>query len=170
MEIKNKIRTSFKSLVQRKQEHGGWKEPQDGDNFYKKHCLPVMTWNKKHLSKQVIPIKYTLEKSLFAVAMLLKVCKSFLLRKSKITCSVLRFVWVQQRSLFLIKISVRSPASLLKRRLQHLSVFLWILLNFQGRLFCKTSASNCFWILVQRDRWNAVHFLVKLIKLKSTHF
>ena len=137
MEIKNKIRTSFKSLVQRKQEHGCWKEPQDGDNFYKKHCLPVMTWNKKHLSKQVIPIKYTVEKSLFAVAMLLKVCKSFLLRKSKITCSVLRFVWAQQRSLFLIKISVRSPASLLKRDSSTLVFSCEFCQIFKGAYFAK---------------------------------
>ena len=37
-------------------------------NFYKKQCLPVITWNKKHLSKQLLTIKYTLEKMLFAVA------------------------------------------------------------------------------------------------------
>ena len=31
-------------------------------NFYKKLCLPAKTCNKKHLSKQVLPIPYTLEK------------------------------------------------------------------------------------------------------------
>ena len=31
-------------------------------------CLPVDTWNKKKLSKQVVPITYTLEKMFFAVA------------------------------------------------------------------------------------------------------
>ena len=25
-------------------------------NFYKKHCLPVVIWNKNNLSKQVVPI------------------------------------------------------------------------------------------------------------------
>ena len=28
--------------------------------FYKKQCLPVITWNKKHLLKQVVAITYTL--------------------------------------------------------------------------------------------------------------
>ena len=34
--------------------------------FYKKHCLPVITWNKNNLLKQVVPITYTLEKMFFA--------------------------------------------------------------------------------------------------------
>ena len=34
-------------------------------NFYKKHCLPVVTWNKNNVSKQVVPITYTLEKLLY---------------------------------------------------------------------------------------------------------
>ena len=37
-------------------------------NVYEKLCLPVITWNKKHLSKQVLPIRYALEKTFFAVA------------------------------------------------------------------------------------------------------
>ena len=37
-------------------------------NFYKKLCLPVVTWNKKHLSKPVLPIIITLQKFLFVVA------------------------------------------------------------------------------------------------------
>ena len=50
-------------------------------NFYEKHCLPVVTWNKNNLSKQVVPIKiYTLEKRFFTVAILLEVCESFLSR------------------------------------------------------------------------------------------
>ena len=39
-------------------------------NVYEKLCLPVITWNKKHLSKQVLPIRYALEKTIFAVATL----------------------------------------------------------------------------------------------------
>ena len=52
-------------------------------NFYKKHCLPVVTWNKNNLSKQVVPITYTLEKSFFVVDILLKVFESLLLREYK---------------------------------------------------------------------------------------
>ena len=37
-------------------------------NFYKKLCLPVITLNKKYLSKQVVPITYTLERTFFVVA------------------------------------------------------------------------------------------------------
>ena len=58
-------------------------------NFYKKHCLPVVTWNKNNLSKQVVPITYTLEKRFFEVAILLKVCESFLFRQSKKTYGIL---------------------------------------------------------------------------------
>ena len=36
-------------------------------NFYKKLYLPVITWKKKYLWKQVAPIKYALDKMLFAV-------------------------------------------------------------------------------------------------------
>ena len=36
-------------------------------NFYEK-CLPVITWNKEHSSEQVVPVTYTLEKSLLTAA------------------------------------------------------------------------------------------------------
>ena len=38
------------------------------NNFYKKQCLPGITWNKKHLPKQIISITYKLEKISFAAA------------------------------------------------------------------------------------------------------
>ena len=34
----------------------------------KKKMFLVITWNKKHFSKQVVPIAYTLEKRIFAAA------------------------------------------------------------------------------------------------------
>ena len=37
-------------------------------NFYKKLCIPAITWNKKHLSKQVVPIIYPTKKMFLAVA------------------------------------------------------------------------------------------------------
>ena len=37
-------------------------------NFCKKLCLPVITWNKKHLSKEIVPITNTLDKTFFIVA------------------------------------------------------------------------------------------------------
>ena len=38
-------------------------------NFYKTLLrLAVITWNKKHLSKQVVPMTITLEKTLFKIA------------------------------------------------------------------------------------------------------
>ena len=52
-------------------------------NFYKKTLSSSCTWNKNDLSKQVVPITYTLEKRFFAVAILLKVFESFLFRQSK---------------------------------------------------------------------------------------
>ena len=32
-------------------------------NFYKKLCLPVITWNKKYLFKQIVRITYPLEET-----------------------------------------------------------------------------------------------------------
>ena len=63
VEIKFKTRTYFKSLVfeQHKNMEVG-KNTRITINFYKKHCLPVVTWNKNNLSKQVEPITNTPEK------------------------------------------------------------------------------------------------------------
>ena len=33
--------------------------------IYKNLCLPVITWNKKHLSKLVVPLTYAQEKKFF---------------------------------------------------------------------------------------------------------
>ena len=38
--------------------------------FYKRQCLPVITWNKKHLLKQVVAITYTLQKKFFTITAL----------------------------------------------------------------------------------------------------
>ena len=57
-----------KQLFQRKQQNGGWKNAQVTTKFYKKRCLPVITCNRKHTSKQIASVKYTLEKSFFAAA------------------------------------------------------------------------------------------------------
>ena len=46
-------------LFQRNQGYDGWKEPQNNDK--------VITWNKEHLLKQVVPVTHTLEKK-FSVA------------------------------------------------------------------------------------------------------
>ena len=45
-----------------------WQKVAQNDIVSWKNCLPVVTWNKKHLSKQIAPITYTHEKNLFAVA------------------------------------------------------------------------------------------------------
>ena len=37
-------------------------------SLYKKECLPVITWIKKHLLKQVVSMIYTPGKDLFATA------------------------------------------------------------------------------------------------------
>ena len=64
-------------LFQRKQGHGSWKEPEVKDN------LSVITRNKYHLSKQVMPMKYALEKRFFAAAILLKLCELLLFGERK---------------------------------------------------------------------------------------
>ena len=39
-------------------------------DFCEKLCLPVITWNKKHSSKQVVSMIYGLRKDFFAAATL----------------------------------------------------------------------------------------------------
>ena len=51
-------------------------------SLYKKECLPVITRNTKHSSKQVVSMIHTLGKDLFA-AVLFKVCEMFLFRQNK---------------------------------------------------------------------------------------
>ena len=68
MEIKHKIRTSFKSLVSKSGRAWRLKSPQVINKLYEKQCLPLITWNKKHLSKQIVTIAYTLKKKFSAVA------------------------------------------------------------------------------------------------------
>ena len=37
-------------------------------NLNKKYCLPITTWNKKHSSKQAVPIAYKHLEKFFAAA------------------------------------------------------------------------------------------------------
>ena len=62
--------TSFRlHLSQRKQEpHAVEKNLRVSIYFYKKLCLLVLTWSKKHVLKQVMQVKYTLVKTFFAVS------------------------------------------------------------------------------------------------------
>ena len=57
-----------KYLFQRVQQHGGYTKLLGNESLYKKECLPVITWNKKHSSKQVVSMIYTLGKDFFATA------------------------------------------------------------------------------------------------------
>ena len=56
-------------------------------------CLPVITWNQKYLSKQVVPITYTLEKLFFAVFNF-EASSNVSFQSEWKTCSVLWFVRV----------------------------------------------------------------------------
>ena len=57
-----------KYLFQRAQQHGGYTKLYVTISLYKKECLPVITRNKKHSSKQVVSMIYTLGKDFFATA------------------------------------------------------------------------------------------------------
>ena len=57
-----------KHLFQRTQQHGGCTKPPSNDKFAQKILFPAITWNKKHSSKQVVPMINTLEKDLFVAA------------------------------------------------------------------------------------------------------
>ena len=52
-----------KQWLQKKQQHGAFRLTL---TFHEKLCLGVITQNKKHPSKQVVPTIYTLEKRVFA--------------------------------------------------------------------------------------------------------
>ena len=65
MEITHKIRTFFKTVASKKAKHGGEKNVRVKINYNEKKCLPVITYNKKHSSKQVLRITNTVEKSVF---------------------------------------------------------------------------------------------------------
>ena len=51
-----------KSLFEWKQQHCGWEYLRVIIKFYKQQWFLVMTWNKKHSSKQTVSIANTLEK------------------------------------------------------------------------------------------------------------
>ena len=57
-----------KNFIERKQKHGGWENLSVTINFYEKQWLLVFTKIKKHSSKQVVSITYTLEKRYLAAA------------------------------------------------------------------------------------------------------
>ena len=73
--VKKKTMGSFKSLVSKKARTWQLKEVKDN--------LSVFTRNKYHLSKQVMPMKYALEKRFFAAAILLKLCELLLFGERK---------------------------------------------------------------------------------------
>ena len=73
----NKIRTSFKSYVAKKA-----RTRRVTIKFSKKLCLSCITWNKKHLSKQVVAVTCTLENFFFFKLLLSKVFELFLFRQS----------------------------------------------------------------------------------------
>ena len=78
-------------LVCKKATRWQLKNPQSNDKLYKKQCCPVITENKKHSSKQVAPITYTLEKSFFAITsflLLLKIHELFLFKQIEKVCSI----------------------------------------------------------------------------------
>ena len=65
MNIKNEMWVSLKSLVLKKARTWWLKNLRLMIKIYKNLCLPVITWNKKHLSKLVVPLTYAQEKKFF---------------------------------------------------------------------------------------------------------
>ena len=61
----SKYRLIVKHLLQRKLQYGGWKNLKVTTNIYKKRWFPVIKWNEKYSSKQVVSITCTLEEKNF---------------------------------------------------------------------------------------------------------
>ena len=69
VEIKNKIRTLFKSLLLKRTKTWWLMKTQGNDKLlYIKNCLLVITKNKKQLLKLTAAITYSLEKKFFPVS------------------------------------------------------------------------------------------------------
>ena len=84
-----KIRTCFKTLVSKNAITWWLEKPHRLTvNFYKKRCLPVLTWTIKHSAKQLVSITCTLEKKLFCSCYFRRLVSPFF---SKIVenCSIL---------------------------------------------------------------------------------
>ena len=75
-DIWHKIQTSLQTLVSKNARHGCCKNLSLTINLYKKQCLQVMKWNKKHSSKQALLITYPLGEEFFAVTFL-EGCETF---------------------------------------------------------------------------------------------
>ena len=84
---------SFKAFVSKKAKIWGVKEYQSNDKLLSKIISFSYQWNKKHSSKQVASITYTLE-NIFFHLLLLKLCESFPFEQSNKSWSVLWSVWV----------------------------------------------------------------------------
>ena len=91
------------------------KRPVATINFYKKLCLPIITWNKKYLSKQVLPITCNMEKCFLQLLLHVKACESFLFRQSTKTFlarskEVNLFFYMQMSNLICQSIKLRKLA------------------------------------------------------------
>ena len=78
-----KCRSLSKNAFHKMQKHGVTITPQSNDNGFQ----PSITWNKKNLSMQVVPVTYIRES--YLQMPLLNFRESFLFRECKNTCSML---------------------------------------------------------------------------------
>ena len=77
--VKRKIRASFEPLASKKAVLWELKYLRVTINFYEKYYLQLSPCNKKHSSKKVVPITFTIEERVFT-AFTFRVCGSVLLR------------------------------------------------------------------------------------------
>ena len=64
----DEMQTSYKTLASKKAATLRLKSLRVTISFHEKESLSVITWNKKHFWKEVVPITYTLEKRGFFAA------------------------------------------------------------------------------------------------------
>ena len=129
-------------------------------NFYEKLCVPVVTWNKKHLSKQAVPITYALGRR-FLQLLLLKACGSFLFRQSKNIPSWYLLAqsqqWKYQNNVWnLFKVNNKDTRTedqpnvklelLLSKMRVVLNGFIWYTFNREQAILNPHSHNTLFWL------------------------
>ena len=131
-------------------------------NFYKKHFLPVFTWNKNNLSRQVVPLTYTLKERFFAVSILFKVCdESFLSRHNKKYCDML---WTLICLTLLLTCREDNSKQMLIMTSKFIFLFFDSLIYQKVNLLRKIAIQNAYCVFIYFCGGHKNNFRLKVLK------